>query len=204
MDKTSKKSARQEQKEHTHQMLLQTAYSVFAQKGILAAKTVDIANAAGVSHGSLFSHFKTRDELLMCVIDAFGCRMGEEFRKLNARAGGVKDILEGHLAILREFECFYAQLVIEGPLLPKEIRNAIFLIQSGVAHYLEEAAKRDLKKKLIRPIPLPLLLNTWLGILHYYLANRDLFAPGGYVLKLRGKELLNHFIKLIQNKGDHS
>ena len=52
----------------------------------------------------------------------------------------------------------------------------------------------------IEPMAPHLLFNTWLGLLHHYVANRDLFAPGGSVLERRGNELLDHTMHLLAPK----
>jgi len=44
---------------------------------------------------------------------------------------------------------------------------------------------------------LPLLFNTWLGLIHHYLGNRDLFAPGHSVVERHGSMLLDHFVGLL-------
>ncbi|HUU26522.1 MAG TPA: TetR/AcrR family transcriptional regulator [archaeon] len=191
---------RKEQKKRTRELLIECALQEFSQKGISATTTVDIAKAAGVAHGTVFVHFPTRDDLLIRVISDFGLLIGSEFKKLSRQEGGVRDILAAHLKIIERYEPFYTQLVIEGALLPRDARNTIFLIQSGIARYLEEALARDVQKKLVRSLPIHLLLNTWIGTLNYYLANRDKFAPGKSVIAAHGQELLNHFISTIELK----
>ncbi len=181
------------QKEQTHHHLLSRAYSEFARRGFLSTKTLDIAKAAGVSHGTIFVHFPTKEELLMKTIDAFGLRVGRRLQQLVASKRTVKEVLLAHLETIREFEPFYAHLVIEGPLLGESLRSRIFMIQSGVAHQLEKSMQG--KKS---SVPIHFLLNSWLGLIHYYLANRDLFAPGKSVIATCGQELLDHFVNVFQ------
>lgn len=181
------------QKEHTRYHLLDTAYGAFAQKGFLATKTLDISTAAGVSHGTLFVHFPTKEDLLIKTIDAFGIRVGTRLKQLTANKGSAREVLAAHLETIEEYEAFYANLVIEGPLLPHSVRNRIFMIQSGVAHYLEKTIPRGESST-----PLYFLLNSWLGLIHYYLANRDLFAPGKSVIAACGRDLLHHFTNVFQ------
>jgi AcrR family transcriptional regulator len=182
---------RTEQKEQTRKHLLNTAYSEFSQKGFIATKTLDIAHAAGLSHGTLFMHFPTREELLIKVVDEFGLKLGTRLQQLSPNQGTAEKVLAVHLKIIEEYESFYTRLVVEGPLLPISVRNRIFMIQSGIAHYLEIYLSKEKKS-----IPIHLLLNSWLGLIHYYLTNRDLFAPGKSVIATCGKELLNHFINV--------
>ena len=191
--------SRKEQKEQTRELLLNTAVEQFAEKGILATTTVDIAKAAGVAHGTIFVHFPTRDDLLNQVISDFGNRIGHELKRLTGQGGGVREILSAHLRVIELYEPFYSRLVNEGPVLPRGARNIIFLIQSGIAYYLEKALAADVKKKLVRSVPIYLLLNSWLGTINYYLANRDKFAPGRSVISLYGRELLDYFMGNLEN-----
>lgn len=180
---------RTQQKEQTHHHLLNMAYDEFAQNGFLATKTLDIATAAKVSHGTIFVHFPTKEDLLVKVIDKFGIQVGTKLKQLTKGKTTAREVLAAHLETIAEYESFYIRLVVEGPLLPRSLRNRIFMIQSGVAHHLEKTMKKN-----ENPYPIHFLLNSWLGLIHYYLANRDLFAPGKSVIATCGKDLLNHFI----------
>jgi len=46
-----------------------------------------------------------------------------------------------------------------------------------------------------------IIFNTWLGLIHYYLQNSELFAPGASVLKQQGNELVKHFLELIKSNS---
>lgn len=177
------------QKEQTREMLLNMAYSEFATKGFMAVKTADIAHAAGLSHGALFLHFPTREELLIKVIDEFGLQMGTKLQQLTKTKGTARDVLAAHLKMIEEYELFYTRLVSEGPLLPPGARHRMILIQSGIAGHLEKALTTKKNQ-----VPIHFLVNSWLGLIHYYLMNRDLFAPGKSVIATCGKDLLKNFI----------
>jgi hypothetical protein len=62
---------------------------------------------------------------------------------------------------------------------------------------VSQALAEDQRKKLIRNIPLHLLFNTWTGLVHHYLSQRELFAPRGSVIVRCGNELLEHFLDLV-------
>lgn len=191
---------RKEQKEKTKALLLQKAYQEFSLKGIQSTKTLDIAKAAGVAHGTIFMHFPTRDDLLMQVVADFGMKIGKSFQEGlgNDENGNVEQVLAIHLKVLEEFEFFYTELLLAGAALPKEIKNHLTLIQSGIAHYLNRELQKAIAAKTIRHLPLPFLLNTWLGLVHYYLMQRELFAPGRSVIAAKGQELLNEFLNLVK------
>lgn len=52
-----------EQREKRRREILMVALDIFIHKGFAAAKTQDIANAAGMSEGLLFHYFETKEKL---------------------------------------------------------------------------------------------------------------------------------------------
>jgi len=190
---------RQEQKQHTKQIILDAAIRVFTEHGIIATKTSDIAKAAQLAHGSVFAHFHTREELVEQVIAEMGGKITAHMQALLQQGTSVEEILHVHIDGLCEHEPFYTQLVREGPLLPEIARRTLVVIQSAIAHYLHEAMRQEIKKGSMRSLPLDLVFNTWIGLVHHYLLNADLFTvPGkGSVLKQRGNKLIRYYLDLI-------
>jgi AcrR family transcriptional regulator len=186
------------QKEKTRQRILEAAYGEFAKSGVITARTDDVAKAAGVSHGSVFAHFESQDALISAVIWDFGQRIAQRTHDLACGHAGVREILAAHLTGLAEYEDFYFRLVSESTLLPAGCRDCFIMVQSAISLHLSEAVKRETELGLIRPMPLHLLFNTWIGLVHYYLINRELFAPGKSVIEQRGGELIEYFIGLIE------
>lgn len=193
----TKTTQRQIQKEQTRKMILQIAREQYALNGIMATRTADIAKAAGVSHGTVFSHFATQEDLLNTVIEEFGMTISQRLHELASSNMELKEVLNSHLTGLMEFEDFYTRLVIEGRLLPQSARNTLAIIQSSISFHMSQAAELAINKGIIEPYPIHMLFNTWIGLIHYYLANSDLFAPEESVLRRYGQELLEHYMKLI-------
>lgn len=195
------KTQRQLQKEQTRKHLVEIAFEQFAQQGLTTTRTADIAKAANVSHGTVFAHFSTQEVLLNAVIEEFGERVSLRLHELAAANNGLREVLAAHLKGLTEFESFYTRLVIEGRMLTESARSVFTVIQSSISFHIGQAAEREIKAGMIAPYPIHLLFNTWIGLVHYYLANNDLFAPEGSVLERYGQELLEHYMRLIASKA---
>lgn len=187
-------SLRKEQKIKTKERLLRSAFEAFSIGGILTTKTLDIAKAANISHGAVFAHFPTKEALLTAVIDEFGLQLGSQLQK-EMQELSVEAVLTTHLRVLEQWEPFYRQLVISAPHLPEAIRVMIINIHSGIAYYLQQAIAQE---GIRLAVPLHILLNTWLGLLHYYLENRALFVTEGSLLAAKGQELRYYFLKIIK------
>jgi AcrR family transcriptional regulator len=194
------KNQRQMQKDQTRRHLIDTAIELFGSQGLTATTTVDIAKAAGVSHGTVFAHFSTQETLISAVIEEFGTRVCLRLHELVASNQTLRDVLKAHLKGLAEFEPFYTRLVIERRLLPPSARDTFVMIQSAISFHIAQAAEREILSGALESYPIHMLFNTWIGLIHYYLANDDLFAPEGSVLERYGQELIDHYLRLIAKK----
>lgn len=191
------KSQRQQQKENTRQLIIDMALNLFAKNGLTAARTSDIASAAKVSHGTVFAHFPTREILLDAVVEEFGMRITNRLHELVSENCGLSEVLEAHVKGISEYEGFYTRLVSEGRLLNENSRNSLIMIQSAISFHISQVTEREIKAGKIRSMSIALLYNTWVGLVHHYLINSDLFAPEGPVLERYGKQLIEHYINLI-------
>jgi len=191
-------ATRREQKEVTRGRLVNAAMTLFARKGIVNTTTADVAKSVRMSHGVIFLHFPTRDDLVVAVIDDFGARLSAEFRRAFEQDLGLRAVLQAHLRVLQEFEPFYARLVAEAPMLPPKVRSTLMLLHAAVSYELFTALERERKAGRARKIERPLLFNTWIGLVHHYVVNRDLFAAGNSVIAEQGETLVNHFMTLIK------
>lgn len=195
-------SIRQQQKTDTRNRILETAYRIFSEAGFTAS-TNTIAKAVGVSHGTIFAHFSTLDDLLICLLVDFGDQMGRSLHILSEKKENMESLLSGYLDVLEEYEAFYSRLISEKNRLPKEALDAFAGIQCKVAFHFSSVMEKEITKGNVKNLPIPILFNTWLGLLHYYLLNREFFArEGESVIRRYRKELLTTYLQLIQNDGE--
>ena len=87
MPRRTKKEA-----EQTRQLLLETALTLFAEKGIAGTSLKDIASAAELTHGALYWHFKNRTDLVDALYDE--CRFPLEDLFLDQLQSARQDALE--------------------------------------------------------------------------------------------------------------
>lgn len=191
------KSKRQLQKENTRQRILETAYRIYSLQGF-AASTAVIAREAGVSHGTIFTHFQSLSQLLEELVRNFGKALAGEVHELAESSGSIEQLLETHLEILARHEDFYFRLVTERSLLPEEVQYLFEDTQTVIAYHFNRIFEREVKKQTVKDIPVHMYFNMWLGLLHYYLWNKDFFSPGEPLFNRYGKELITTFLKLTE------
>lgn len=195
-------STRQIQKTNTRNKIIETAYCIFSEKGFSVATSV-IAKEAGVSHGSIFVHFPTLNDLLVCLLSDFGDKIGASLHILTKKCDSIESLLEEQLNVLEEYEAFYTRLISEINLLPNEAKSTFVMIQSTVAFHFSNIIEREIEKGAIKKLPTHMLFNTWLGLVHYYLLNKEFFSsPNESVLRRYKVELLSTYLNLINQKSE--
>jgi len=197
-----KVSTRQAQKSNTRKKIIEAAYRVFSEKGFSVPTSI-IAKEAGVSHGSIFAHFPTLNDLLICLLSDFGEKMGASLHILAKKCDSVEDLLKEHLNILEEYETFYYRLISEKSRLPDEAKSTFVIIQSTVAFHFSSVIEREIEKGTVKKLSIHMLFNTWLGLVHYYLLNKDFFSDSNESVIRRYKaELLSTYLNLIKKESE--
>lgn len=190
-------SKREEQRVQTRQRLFDAALQAYEQKGFLNTSIDDVTQGAGVSHGNFFVHYARREDLIIKAIEEIGKTMYERFLELAGGERCLGDLLGVHLDVVREYESIYFYLVAEGPFLPEQARNAVFILQNGIGHWMRKSVEgRGLT------IPFHSLFNLWMGNLHYYLLNRDVFSPGKSVIDKYRDEFIQTF-QVFERSKEH-
>ena len=189
---------REIQKRLTRKRIIDSAINEYGENGITKTTTSHIAKAANVSHGTIFVHFKTEEELLEAVIEKFGNDISERLHELIDDSSSLQEVLKAHLKGIGEYEKFYTRYIGERMLLPESVRSIYVMIESTISFHIGLAAEKEMKEGKIKKVPLYFLFNTWVGLIHYYLNNKDLFSKEHNIIEKYGDELIENFIKLIE------
>jgi len=192
------KLTRQEQKERTRAGLVKQAEQLFARHGITFTTTADIAKALKVSHGTLFLHFPTRDDLIKEVVSEFGERLSAALGARCADDLKLKDLLQGHTEVLADFEDFYMRLISESQMLPAHIRSIVYSMNSSLSYRFYRAGKAEMDKGALKKMSQVQFFNTWMGLVHYHILNRDLFSERTPIMEAMGADLIKQFFYLLK------
>ena len=91
---TTDVGVRQRRKQARPQELLDAALAVFAEKGYAAARTEEVARHAGVSKGTLYLYYPSKEELFKAVVRHNLASLIEQGEELAARhEGSSSDLL---------------------------------------------------------------------------------------------------------------
>lgn len=192
--------SRKEQKERTRLVLVGNAERLFTDHGISSTATADVAKASSVSHGTVFVHFPTRDELVLAVVEQFGERLSEELGRSIPDDLPLDQMLRAHLRVLAAHEDFYARLISEAPFLPQGARGLFVSMNSFLSYKFYAAAQKMMKEGTVKKMPQAPFFNTWIALVNHLVMNRDLLSAKTPILKELGDQILQQFFLLIKTE----
>ncbi len=120
--------------------ILEAALAVFAEKGFAAARMDDIAARAGVSKGTIYLYFPSKEAVFKALVrETVGARIGEITSIIQKHEGPTPELLE---AALRNFGQFIStsDLVV----LPKIVIAEAGNFPDLARFYREEVIERGL------------------------------------------------------------
>lgn len=138
--------------------ILDAAAQVFARLGFARARMDDIAQEAGLSKGTLYLYFRSKEDLIQALLD----------RLFRREAEGLRQALEGHTQPVPQrlrqlFAAVLARLLSYRPLLPlfyefyalaaqrRSVREALQAYYRTYADLLAQLLREGMERGEIRP-----------------------------------------------------
>ena len=139
----------------TKERIREAAVRVFSREGFDRASVKSIAEEAGVAVGSIYNHFRDKEELLISVFEEeLGQRM-DFLAELGASDLPIRDrverMLEDHFARARDHRELAELLLYERFHRGGSLRERIVPLQRGIVEQIAELLRRGIDEGWIRP-----------------------------------------------------
>lgn len=146
---TRTKGKRQAQAAYRRELLLETAYRLFAERGFRATSVRDITRAAGVTEAVLYHYFASKAALFRAVLEAYSPLAGYQQIIVENADAPVEAMLDrlgaAFLRLVRERRAFVMTLLSEAPHEPDlagALAGTLGAAVEGVATCLAERQRR--------------------------------------------------------------
>jgi len=188
---------REKAKKETREKLLTAAKEEFVKNGLLNISTVDIAQGAGVAHGTVFFHFQNKENLLVEVFDRELLKLTDELYLQLHGSHSFTDLLNTYLDFLEREETFFAIIARETPFYSPELRRMILGREAAIRHYFYQALQQAIERQQVKNVDITTTLNFLFGALNYYLCLRESFTSDNSVIKEKRQTIVDTLIQLL-------
>ena len=197
------KKTRNQQAQDTERLILNQTMRLFLEKGYHGTSINDITEAVGLTKGAIYWHFKSKEDLLLRVMEEYETRfldgliraVGEvpgkaldKFEKFN-RYNAAFGYYNRELCV--SFTTLAAELFGTGHGVESEIRRIYRKYQDFIAKMISEGKKEKVFRKDLNPALTALLIMALHdGMLLQWSMNRD---------KVDGEAFVNTSRKVLLN-----
>jgi AcrR family transcriptional regulator len=143
--------------------ILEAAASLFAEKGYNETSMSELAHITGVAQGTIFYHFKNKEELFLAILDDFKNKISKEFeRHIEAKKSArgldmVQDALDFYLFLAGSMEDRFRILhrlhAYELARINPECREHLEAIYGRFVDIFEQSIRQGQEDGSIRRIP---------------------------------------------------
>lgn len=193
------------------EQILQTAVSLFSQRGFSGTTTKEIARAAGVSEAMVFRHFATKDALYGAIIESKSCegeleKLPWEGNPALKKAIDDKDdyaffynlalhAIDKHHADVGFMRLLFYSALEEHELAERFFNEFISRLYVFIGDYVEkrqiEGAMRNVKPRIA--------VRAFLGMLIHHSMNNILWDKKRTLLDISNEEAAENFAEIILN-----
>lgn len=191
------------------EQILQTAVTLFSQRGFKGTTTKEIARAAGVSEAMVFRHFASKDELWSAIIDNKGCVDGvrrfpwESNEKLQMAIEQKDDFavfyniafdaLNKHQADVGFMRLLFYSALEEHELADRFFNEFVSRIYDYIGAYIkarqEDGAFREMNPRIA--------VRAFLGMLIQHSLNNILWDKKRILLNITTEEAATNFAEIL-------
>jgi AcrR family transcriptional regulator len=145
------KMNRNQAKLATKQKVLEAAESAFI-KSDFKASTLQIAKQSRLAHGTIFFHFKNRDELVLSVIKRLTLRIIDSLYSAYKEADNLREFLSIHFKTVQSNWPLFKALFSGFSDFNNETRQEVITLFSVINYYFVEAFNRWADHGLVRTV----------------------------------------------------
>jgi AcrR family transcriptional regulator len=103
----------QRRKSARPQEILDSALTVFAEKGFAAARMEDIAERAGVTKGTIYLYFENKDAVFKALVrESIGTQITQVIESIHAYGGPSGELLRNALTMIAHFAATSDRVVL--------------------------------------------------------------------------------------------
>jgi AcrR family transcriptional regulator len=154
-----KKRTRQQAKQLTRDRLLDIAEKVLMETDFRAS-TLSIAQKAAVAHGTIFFHFKNREELILSVVRRLVLTVTEKLYAAYVDSRNLEEVLTDHFNTIRTHWRLMKALLSGFSRFNDEVKQEVITLLAVANYYLVESFNRWTNEGLVRT-------TAWQGAITY-------------------------------------
>jgi len=192
---------RQVQKQETRNFILKQAKNCFINKGFLQTTTSEIAAECGIAHGTLFLHFKNKENLIIEILDQQLEMISLKIIELIREACDLEEMLNNYLEFIQREEDFFHTISRELPFYSNELRRKIIFRESLIRDKFVKAIDEGIARGNFIVCDSVMAVTFLFSTISYYLSLKNIFVSEGSVIARFKSKIISTFLSFLTRRG---
>jgi len=188
------------QKNKTKESILEAAEELFVRKGYLNVTTRDITNALSLAKGTLFAHFRSKEDLFFHIFVS-------KIRKIvlnietEESENNLTLLVSKYLLTISTEEDFLGSVYKEITLFPAQLKSQILGMETVVRNSFYSAIHHGILNGTYQEVNIADVLNVFFASIEYYLRYKENFTNES-IIKQKEKQLSELIFILLPKKEE--
>ena len=188
---------RSEAKEKTRQLLLDKTALLLDNKGYLMVSSKEISKECNLSQGTLFLHFKTKENLLSIIINNNIDNFERELIKRCIITDNRELFLKSYIDVLIEHESFLSRAYKDLPYLNGNLKQSIVNLETLTKNLFFDNLRKNPGRKLS-------IVNSFISIdafisqIHKNLVEKEIYSQFNSIIRQRRGKIVKLYRALFE------
>lgn len=176
---------REEQKNRTRELIMSKTTSVLQKRGFVKVSSKEIANVSNVSQGTIFLHFKTKDNLLNAILSS-NIEALELELKTKCRAKDNQDVfLKNYLDALISHEEMLSRAYKDYSYLSENLKKQLDGLSTFVKNLIFDNFRKNQPSKKISIVDSFIAIDAFTSQIKDYLLEKEISVSSNSIIRQR-------------------
>ncbi len=188
---------RSESKEKTRKLLLEKTALLLYNKGFLVVSSKDISRECNLSQGTLFLHFKTKENLFSTILIDNISYLEKNLKKQCKVKDSRELFLKNFLDVIIESESFLSRAYKDFPYLNEKLKKNLDSLESLMKNLFFENLRQNPAKK-ISIVDSFISIDAFLAQIHKDLIEKEVYSQFNSIIRQRRGKLIKLYRTLFE------
>lgn len=179
-------SVREEQKQMTKQKIIAKTTELLQENGFIRVSTKDIANVCGVSQGTIFLHFGTKQHLLYSILNSNVSEFRDDFIERCKAEIDQEIFLKEYLYVLAKHENILSRVYKDYFYLSEDLQKEVNDLETLIKNEIFDNLKTHWSKS-INILDTFVLIDAFLAQVRAYLLEKNSSSVQSIIKQRRGR-----------------
>lgn len=188
---------RSESKEKTRKLLLEKTALLLHNKGFLMVSSKDISRECNLSQGTLFLHFKTKENLLTTIINNNIAHFEKELKKRCKVKDNRDTFLKNYIDVIIEHESFLSRAYKDLAYLNEKLKKNIEGSENIVKNLFFDNLRHNPGRKL-SIVDSFISIDAFLSQIHKDLIEKEVYSKFNSIIRQRRGKIIKLYRTLFE------